>query len=308
MTSRSTVTHRELILVLLDLTAAFDTADHDILIQRLHVSVDLVGPALNWFSSYLKERSFYVSIGSFKSPETKIFSEVPHGSVPGPLLFNLYMLPLSIIIKKYNISYHSYADGTQLYISLSSDDLSPVNKLANCINDINCWMYRNLLQLNTDKTEMLTVGPKRQKMYSHLASLSLKYSEQVRKLGIILDTDLSFENHITNITRKVFCHLKNISKLRTFISQTDSQKLVHAFISSRLDYCKALFAGLSKQSRLRLIQNAAARVLTGTRKFEHITPLLKSLQWLPVQYRITFKIFLIVYKALNGLAPQYISH
>ena len=88
------------------------------------------------------------------------------------------------------------------------------------------------------------------------------------------------------------------------MSQADSEKLVHAFISSRLDCCNALFAGLPKQSvgRLQLIQNAAARVLTRTRKFEHITPILKSLHWLPVQHRISFKILLMVYKALNGLA------
>ena len=99
-----------------------------------------------------------------------------------------------------------------MYISLSSGDLSPINKLINCIDDINYWMSRNFLKLNTDKTEMLIVAPKLQKqeMYSHLASLSLKYSEQVRNLGIILETDLSFENHTTNITTTAFYQLKNI--------------------------------------------------------------------------------------------------
>uniref|UniRef100_A0A3B4TS26 Uncharacterized protein n=1 Tax=Seriola dumerili TaxID=41447 RepID=A0A3B4TS26_SERDU len=135
------------ILPLLNLTAAFNTDDHDILIQRLHVSVSTAGPILNWFSSYLKDRSFNVSIGSFRSAE-KIFCWVPQESVLEPLLLNLYMLPLGIIINKHYVSYHPYADDTQMYISLASDDL-------------NCSMSRNFLELNRDKTEIL-IGRKSQ--------------------------------------------------------------------------------------------------------------------------------------------------
>ena len=93
-----------------------------------------------------------------------------------------------------------------------------------------------------------------------------------------------------------------------YLSKEDSEKLIHAFITSRLDYCNGLFTGVPKSTvqRVQLIQNAAARVLTGTKKFEHITPVLRLLHWLPVKARIDFKILLLVYKALNGLAPQYI--
>ncbi len=138
------------VLVLLDLTAAYDNGDHDILIHRLHISVSLNGSVCNWFSSYLKDRAFHVAMGNFKSAESKILSGVPQGSVLRPLILNLYMLPLGIIIKKHNISYHSYANDTQLYISLSSDNLSSINKLINCIQDINLWMTRNFLQLNEE--------------------------------------------------------------------------------------------------------------------------------------------------------------
>lgn len=84
---------------------------------------------------------------------------------------------------------------------------------------------------------------------------------------------------------------------------------MHAFISSRLDYCNALYTGISHHalSRLQLVQNSAARLLTGTKKRDHITPILASLHWLPVKFRIDFKILLFVFKALNGLAPPYIS-
>ena len=100
-----------------------------------------------------------------------------------------------------------------------------------------------------------------------------------------------------------------MAKVRPFLNQLDAEKLVHAFISSRLDYCNALLTGLSKKSinRLQLIQNTAARILTKTKKREHITPVLRALHWLPVSFRIDFKILLLVFKAHNGIAPLYIS-
>ena len=93
------------------------------------------------------------------------------------------------------------------------------------------------------------------------------------------------------------------------MSRQDLEKLTHAFISSRLDYCNCIFSGLTKKElgQLQFIQNAAARVLTRTRKVEHITPVLKSLHWLPVSFRVDFKVLLLVYKSLNGLGPSYIA-
>lgn len=93
------------------------------------------------------------------------------------------------------------------------------------------------------------------------------------------------------------------------MSKPDLERLVHAFVSSRLDYCNSLITGLSKQAvkQLQCIQNAAARVMTRTRKYDHISPVLRSLHWLPVAQRIDFKTALLVYKSLHGLVPKYIS-
>ncbi|XP_068573506.1 uncharacterized protein, partial [Cebidichthys violaceus] len=131
-----------------------------------------------------------------------------------------------------------------------------------------------------------------------------------RNLGVVMDSDLNLNSHIKTITKSAYYHLKNISRIRGLMSQQHLEKLVHAFIFSRLDYCNGVFTGLCKKStrKLQLIQNAAARVLTKTKKVDHITPVLRSLHWLPVQQRIDFKILLLVYKALNGLGPKYISN
>ncbi len=132
---------------------------------------------------------------------------------------------------------------------------------------------------------------------------------QVRNLGVILETDLSFSSHVKAVTKSAYYHLKNIARIRCFVSSHDLEKLVHAFITSRVDYCNGLLTGLPKKTirQLQLIQNAAARILTRTRKSEHITPVLRSLHWLPVTFRIDFKVLLLVYKSLNGLGPKYMS-
>ncbi len=101
-----------------------------------------------------------------------------------------------------------------------------------------------------------------------------------------------------------------ISKLRPMLSKSNAEMLIHAFMTSRLDYCNALLGGCSARlinSNLQIVQNAAARVLTRTRKYDHISPVLSTLHWLHIKHRIDFKILLITYKALNGLAPQYLS-
>ncbi len=100
-----------------------------------------------------------------------------------------------------------------------------------------------------------------------------------------------------------------LAKVKTFLSFKHFETAIHAFISSGIDYCNSLYLGINSYSisRLQMVQNAAARLLTGVRKYEHITPVLMSLHWLPVRFRIDFKVLLLVFKCLNGLAPPYLS-
>ncbi len=299
------------VLVLLDLSAAFDTVDHNILLERLENWVGLSGMALKWFRSYLEGRGYYVSIGEHKSKWTSMTCGVPQGSILAPLLFSLYMLPLSQIMRKNQIAYHSYADDTQIYLALSPNDYSPIDSLCQCIDEINSWMCQNFLQLNKEKTEVIAFGNKDEvlKVNAYLDSRGQTTKNQVRNLGVILETDLSFSSHVKAVTKSAYYHLKNIARIRCFVSSHDLEKLVHAFITSRVDYCNGLLTDLPKKSirQLQLIQNAAARILTRTRKSEHITPVLRSLHWLPVTFRIDFKVLLLVYKSLNGLGPKYMS-
>ncbi|XP_041946065.1 uncharacterized protein LOC121707480 [Alosa sapidissima] len=236
--------------------------------------------------------------GDHSSATTPITCGVPQGSILGPVLFSLYMLPLGNIIRRHGIDFHSYADNTQLYLSVSPNDTSPIANLIQCIERMNTWMSNNFLQLNKDKTEVLVIGPKPQRelISNNLNTLAQNIKPLANNLGVLLDPDLNFESHINHVTSCAFYHLRNISKMRPLLTQADPEK-VHAFITSKLDYCNALFTGLSKKNITK----------KETKKRAHITPILKSLHWLPVSFRIDFKVLLLVSKALNDLAPVYIS-
>ncbi len=230
-------------LVLLDLSAAFDTVDHNIHLERLENWVGLSGMALKWFRSFLEGRGYFVSIGEHKSKWTSMTCGVPQGSILAPLLFSLYMLPLSQIMRKNQIAYHCYADDTQIYLALSPNDYSPIDSLCQCIDEINSWMCQNFLQLNKEKTEVIAFGNKDEilKVNAYLDSRGQTTKNQVRNLGVILETDLSFSSHVKAVTKSAYYHLKNIARIRCFVSSQDLEKLVHAFITSRVDYCNDLF-------------------------------------------------------------------
>ena len=149
------------ILVLLDLSAAFDTIDHQKLLNLSNQSFGIRGVALKWFESYLKDRTQTVQIGSCTSTPVTLKYGVPQGSVLGPILFTMYTTPLGNIIRKHGLNFHLYADDTQLYISfqpgVSVSKETAISCLEACIKDIQIWMTNNLLKLNDDKTELIVI-------------------------------------------------------------------------------------------------------------------------------------------------------
>ncbi len=128
-------------------------------------------------------------------------------------------------------------------------------------------------------------------------------------LDIYFDSALKFDKQISTVFKTIFFHLRVLVKVKPFLSFKDFERVIHAFISSRLDYCNSLYMGINQASlnQHKMVQNAAARLLTGVRKRKHITPVLINLHWLPIHYRIDFKVLLLVFKALNGLTPVYLS-
>jgi len=304
-------------LVMLDLSAAFDTIDHTTLITCLTDWFGLNGTVLDWFISYLSNRSQQVKIGVSLSDSINIPFGVPQGSVLGPFLFSLYTYPLCQIIKSYkNISYHFYADDTQLYCKLSPSTISTdLLNLSKCLADVQSWMISAKLKLNPDKTEFIVFGSKSllsmTKNYFPIDILGhlLSPINTVRNLGVVFDSSLSFSNHVSAVCRACFASLRNLAHIRRYLPKPVAICVANALVSCKLDYCNSLFTSLSTAdfNKLQCVQNSLARMIGGKRKYDHITPLCKSLHWLPVRSRCMFKVLTLIYKHLSFGTPAYLS-
>ena len=237
---------------------------------------------------------------------------VPQGSVLGPILFTLYTSPLEEIIQRHDLNCMFYADDTQLYITCDAGS-SVSSSLELCIREIREWMKANFLVLHDSKTDVIhfTSRFKRvDKLHSlRVGEADVSASDVVKYLGVVLDQFGSMEAQVKQICKAASFALWRIGKIRALLDVKTTERLVHAFVASRLDYCNSLLYGLpiSQISKLQLLQNAAARLVTRSKKCVHITPILRELHWLPISERIKFKILLIVFKTMNNQGPAYLS-
>ena len=306
------------ILVLLDLSAAFDTVDHAILLRRLETSFGITDAALAWFSSYLSGRSQCVSVNGETSDCYPVPFGVPQGSCLGPLLFSAYASKLFEVIRLYLPNGHAFTDDTQLYLSFNPDnslnEAEAVHAMEQCIRAIRAWMQSDKLKLNENKTEVMLIGTRQQLSKVNLGTLtvgdtSVAIVNKARNLGVWFDSQLNFNVHITKTCSLSFCSLYKIRRIRKYLSYKSAQTLILALVIRRLDYCNSLLYGLpaSYIIKLQRVQNAAARLISNTTHFDHISSVMKDLHWLPVKYRIMCTLVVYTFKALHGSALTYIN-
>ena len=193
---------------MLAFSSALDTIDHPILVHRLHTDFGFTDTALQRFSSYLTDRTHYVSLSNHCSVFAPVHSGVPHGSVLGPMLFTMYFKPLSAIIDSHSIIHHSFADDLQFQMSAPPDRISELlHSMQSCISDVKAWATANILKLNDNKTELMLVTSKRTK---HLHSLPTSIT--------IGNAQIPIKKYVKNLGPTLDCHLTIIySSIHLFV-------------------------------------------------------------------------------------------
>ena len=306
-------------LVCTDLSAAFDTVDHRVLLDLLKKSFGVTGVCLQWFRSYLENRQFKVSVGKEFSELKTINYSVPQGSKGGPDLFVIYSSSLQHVIDKSdNIEINAYADDHNFGKSFKPNRTGEAEKLCkevieNTLSNIGQWMCENRLKMNPKKTEIICFGTKQQraKLQSNTLCVideEITLTNVVRNLGAWFDQELKMDHHIMKKRQIALLNLYKIARIRKYLSQEAANIVVLSLVISHLDYCNSILVGVSKKyiSKFQIIQNRAAKIVLNVNVRHHSIDALKQLHWLPIVARIDFKLCLLVYKCIKGFAPQYL--
>ena len=257
---------KEAILAMLDFSAAFGTIDHNHLIHRCSSRYEITDTALNWISSYLHNRNQCVLINNVKSDYHHLWCGVPQGSVAGPLAFIMFSAPLQDLIAAHGISSVVYADDTQLYITF--DRASAVKRIEKCVQDVKSWTLSNKLALNDSKTEIIFLSSRFTKNAPpptfKIGQSIIESSEVPRNLGVLIDSSLRMSSHVDNVCRVALIAIRKIGQIRHYLDDDTTLRLVHAFVTSRLDSCNSLLYGLPDKelSKVQRVQNTAARLVS----------------------------------------------
>ena len=267
-------------LILLDLSAAFDTINHKQLLNRLHNYYGISDTALSWIHSYLSVRNQSVKINGFELTKRPLNTGVPQGSVLGPLLFTLYTAPLSSLIRAHGLNTHSYADDSQLYLAFHSQELdSELARIETCLEEVRKWMLSNFLKLNDNKTEFLLISSKhsynkleQSECKIKIGESEIRCSESAKNLGVVFDKFMTMEKFVNAKCQSAMYSLRCISKIRKCLDIDTTRTLIQSLVISKLDYASSALYGVNSSylNKLQIVQNSAARVITKVKRRDHI--------------------------------------
>ena len=221
------------VLIMTDLSAAFDTLDHPILLERFSHSFGIREEALGWIASYLAGRSQCVAIEDSTSSDCALEYGVPQGSVLGPKMYCMYTRPVGDIARKHNMEHFSYADDGQGYqvLEFSMQWTETAEQIAACVGDLQAWMDRNMLKLNQDKFEFIVYHPRHQTLDQQnftitVGNSTFTPSSCVKNLGVNQDKCLTMEKHVSLVTRSCYHQIRLIGRIRDYITTDACRSLV----------------------------------------------------------------------------------
>ena len=274
----------------LDLSAAFEAINHQILIGRLSEEFGNKNSALKWISSYITDRKQFVKIANSLSSTISINQGVPQNSVLGPLLFTCYISPVGSLIQNSNLLHHQYADDITIIEKINPNN--PITTTPSCIETLEKLFGSNHIQLNKKKTEIIKFGTSHQlKAAVNLTNFNNLPSNDVMKtLGLTIDSKLTFNNHITRLIKFCNYHFHAISHIRLFLTDDLASSLVRCLVLNRIDYCNSAFCEMAslQLKRLQRVVNKGARIVLNCNFKDHYLNTfskknLQRLHWLPVE-------------------------
>ena len=300
-------------LAAIDLSAAFDTVDHHVLLKVLQFRFGVTGLALNWFKNYLSPRGFKVCINTSYSKVRDISYSVPQGSINGPSLYSCYASTIKEVIPR-NTDIHGYADDHAIKKSfIPSTELDTILDLQKTLQSVKKWMDANRLKMNNSKTEFIIFGSKSNQKKSIAQNLvvndcNIPKSPVIKYLGVFLDELLSFKQQILSKCKTANYNLYLLRQIRKFLTMDAAKVIALGMVISHLDYCNSLLVGLpqSEIKKLQRIQNITAKVVLHRKKYSSSTQALKELHWLPIHLRIKYKLCIIMFNCKNGECPKYL--
>lgn len=301
------------LVIMLDYSKAFDTIGHDILISILH-HIGFSVSAVSLIQNYLTNRSQTVILNNCKSTSLPVTLGVPQGSILGPLLYVIYTFNLQTSLK--NCNYHLYADDTQLQYNFNPNNLDNAIIAVNSdLNNLVLFSEKHGLRINTNKCYVMLFGRSkardtyRDNIVIKIKDTILDMKENVKNLGLIVDQNLRFKEHISSILRKAYLNLKIIFQNRFSLTQKIKTILCETMVLSQFNYCDCVY-GPSLDSadikRIQLMQNSCLRLIYGIRKFEHISYKLKEIKWLNMANRRKLHSACLYHKIIVGRTPLYL--
>ena len=286
------------IVIFLDMSKAFDSVRHDMLLQR--ISNLGASPAVyTWFKSYLSDRWQYVRIGTTALAPATLSYGIPQGSVLSAFLFNMYTDSLPSIPESCNLE--SYVDDSKTFLSFTlSNMIYSLRQVEEDLHRVFEWCCRNSLLVNPEKTKMLLVGT-RQLMNQLEAPIHINFMgetltpvTEVKDLGMFLDSHLTYDKHI--------------GRLKHNFDEQTLATIIDTLVMSKINYCSSVWANTSDNNikKIQLIKNYAARLIAGVSKYDHISPTLSTLGWLTIKEHLVYRDALLTFKSINNIAPPYL--
>ena len=298
-------------MVMIDFRKAFDLVDRTLLLKKLKY-YKLSEETISWFSSYLMGRKQKVFVNNTFSEAENIICGVPQGSILGPLLFLLFIndLPLSID----NVLTDLYADDTTLYF-IDKSQACIEQQLQTALHKLSEWCKENGMLINTTKTKAMLITTPQKRIYLNNNNLQLNYNnEQLsvvandKILGVLIDNNLTWTNHIDVLTKKIVSNLWLLSRMKEYLSTDQRVQFYKSYVQPHIDYCSAIWGGTSQRNldRIYRLQKRACKIILDY-QYENIATSMEELKILNIYERIFLKKAKFMFKISQSLTPEYIN-